>query len=178
MSTKRVTAASAMTAEQHAEFMSQAVALSFEAMRSGRGAPFGCVIARDGKVVATGMNDAFIEHDPTAHCEVVAIRNACKALKSLTLEGCVLYTSCFPCPLCTAAISWAKLDHVYYANGRSDAAAHGFGDGFVYEAVQNALEGTEGAIPCDHLGDASAVAALEEWTEKHAGGEPPAGGSV
>ena len=121
-----------MSAEAH---MRHAIALSLTAMRSGTGGPFGAVIAQDGKVLAEGVNQVTATHDPTAHAEVVAIRHACQALGRFDLAGCEIYTSCEPCPMCLGAIYWARLDRIYFANDRRDAAAIGFLDEFLYTEI-------------------------------------------
>ncbi len=117
------------------EFLKEAVRLSDENMRSGRGGPFGCVIVKDRKIVAKGSNLVTSSNDPTAHAEVVAIREACKTLNTFQLTGCEIYTSCEPCPMCLGAIYWARPDKVYYANTREDAAAIGFDDDFIYQEI-------------------------------------------
>lgn len=122
------------------EFLKEAVRLSDENIKSGKGGPFGCVIVKDGKIIAKGSNLVTSSNDPTAHAEVVAIREACKTLNTFQLTGCELYTSCEPCPMCLGAIYWARPDKVYYANTREDAAAIGFDDEFIYQEI---------AIPID-----------------------------
>ncbi|WP_263383354.1 nucleoside deaminase [Granulicella arctica] len=112
--------------------MQQAIALATENVLSGRGGPFGAVIVRDGKVVATGANQVTATNDPTAHAEVVAIRNACTTLATFQLHGCQIYTSCEPCPMCLAAIYWAHCDAIFYGNTAADAADTGFDDGMLY----------------------------------------------
>ena len=112
-----------MTPEDH---MRRAIALSLEMMRSGKGGPFGAVVVHDGKIIAEGFNQVTTSNDPTAHAEVVAIRLACQALGTFDLTGCEIYTSCEPCPMCLGAIYWARLDRIYFANDREDAAAIGF----------------------------------------------------
>src|SRR5882724_10201313 len=114
------------------DFMREDIRLSFETMRSNTGGPFGAVIVKDGKIIARGYNKVVSTNDPTAHAEVVAIREACKFLKSFQLDGCEIYTSCEPCPMCMSAIYWARPDKVYYANSKSDAAKIGFDDDFIY----------------------------------------------
>jgi len=113
-------------------FMRRALALAEENVRSGRGGPFGSVIVRNGEIVGEGSNQVTSLHDPTAHAEISAIRNACQALRSFSVAGCEIYTNCEPCPMCLAAIYWARLDRVYYANTRDDAAGIGFDDAFFY----------------------------------------------
>lgn len=116
-------------------FMQQAIALATENVISGRGGPFGAVIVRKNEVVATGTNQVVFLNDPTAHAEVIAIRNACAALKAFQLRGCHIYTSCEPCPMCLTAIYWAHCDAIFYGNTAADAAATGFDDLSLYEEV-------------------------------------------
>lgn len=146
------------------KFMDEAVRLSRKHMESGEGGPFGCVIVKEGKVVGVGWNDVLVSGDPTAHAEVNAIRDACKNLHTHQLEGCELYTSCEPCPMCLGAIYWARPDKVYYANTREDAAAIGFDDAFIYEELNRAKETRRIAmIPMDKT---KALAVFRSWTGK------------
>jgi guanine deaminase len=119
----------------HEKFMRMAIALSEQNVTEGLGGPFGAVIVRNGEVVAGSGNKVVPSNDPTAHAEVSAIRLACTALNTYNLEGCVIYTSCEPCPMCLGAIYWARLDKIYYANNQADAAAIGFDDQFIYEEL-------------------------------------------
>ncbi len=121
------------------EFMKQAIELATENVTSGRGGPFGAVIVRDGQVIATGANQVTATNDPTAHAEVTAIRNACRALGDFSLAGCVIYTSCEPCPMCLAAIYWSRMEAIFYSATASDAAAAGFDDAFLYEEMRKDL---------------------------------------
>jgi tRNA(Arg) A34 adenosine deaminase TadA len=114
------------------DFLSRAIALAAENVETGRGGPFGAVIARGGEIVAEGVNLVTSTCDPSAHAEVTAIRNACRALSAFELTGLDLYSSCEPCPMCLGAIYWARLDRVYFAADRHDAAAAGFDDEFLY----------------------------------------------
>lgn len=125
-----------MFTEEQKYFMKMAIALSQEGMDQGKGGPFGCVIVKDGKVIGQGSNSVLSTNDPTAHAEVVAIREACKNLNSFQLEGCELYTSCEPCPMCLGAIYWARPSKVFYANTKVDAAEAGFDDQFIYEELE------------------------------------------
>ncbi len=118
------------------EFMRQAVDLAVENVTLGRGGPFGAVIVRDGEVIATGVNRVTATNDPTAHAEVTAIREACQVLGDFALPGCVIYTSCEPCPMCLAAISWARMDGIFYSGTAEDAADAGFDDAFLYEEMK------------------------------------------
>lgn len=116
------------------DFMRRAIALSEESVRTG-GGPFGAVIVKDGVIVSEASNSVTIDHDPTAHAEVNAIRKATQKLGTFGLEGCEIYTSCEPCPMCLGAIYWAHLDRIYYANDRKDAARIGFDDDFIYKEI-------------------------------------------
>ena len=146
------------------DLIRRAVALSAEKMREGFGGPFGAVVARDGEILAEGYNQVTAYHDPTAHAEVVAIREACRKLGSFSLQGCEMYTSCEPCPMCLGAIYWARLDRVYYANTRSDAAAIGFDDDHIYRELDKPID--ERAVPFIRLESEEARRAFQEWLEK------------
>jgi len=148
----------------NAEFMWEAIRLSVQNIRDGKGGPFACVIVKDGKIIARGTNMVTSTNDPTAHAEVVAIRNACKELKTFQLLGCEIYTSCEPCPMCLGAIYWARPDKIYYANGRSDAAKIGFDDEFLYEELSTKLSNRK--IPTVQLMREEALAAFREWEQK------------
>jgi guanine deaminase len=150
-----------MSLEDH---MRRAIALSLEMMRTGKGGPFGAVIARDGTIIAEGFNQVTSTNDPTAHAEVVAIRRACRALDTFDLSGCDIFTSCEPCPMCLGAIYWARLARVYYANDRHDAAAIGFRDDFLYREIP--LPPNQRTIPALPLLRAEGRAAFEEWDLK------------
>lgn len=116
------------------DLMRRAIALSEESVRNG-GGPFGSVIARDGEIVAEASNSVTLDNDPTAHAEVNAIRRACRALKTFELDGCEIFCSCEPCPMCLGAIYWARLDRIYYSCNRKDAAEAGFDDDFIYREI-------------------------------------------
>jgi guanine deaminase len=117
------------------QFMRRAIALALDNIRAG-GGPFGCVIVKEGRIIAEGANCVTPTNDPTAHAEVVAIREACRALKNFQLEGCELYTTCEPCPMCLGAIYWARPSRVFYAAAAGDAAAAGFDDAFIYDELK------------------------------------------
>lgn len=117
------------------EFMRRAIALAMENVRTGSGGPFAAVIAKGGQIIAEGANRVTATNDPTAHAEVVAIREACRKLGDFQLAGCDLYTTCEPCPMCLGAIYWARPARVYYACVAADAAAAGFDDAFIYEEL-------------------------------------------
>ncbi len=120
--------------------MLEAINLSIENVKSGNGGPFGAVVVKDGVIIARGANSVTSTNDPTAHAEVVAIRNACAALGSFQLDGCEIYTSCEPCPMCLGAIYWARPDKMYYANTKADAAEIAFDDQFIYDEIETPVE--------------------------------------
>ena len=122
-----------------AEFMRQAIALATENVTSGRGGPFGAVVVKDGQVIATGANSVTASNDPTAHAEVTAIRNACRTLGTFRLDGCDVYSSCEPCPMCLAALYWSHCRTIYYGNDAQDAAKIGFDDAFLYAEMKKPL---------------------------------------
>jgi tRNA(Arg) A34 adenosine deaminase TadA len=153
-----------MAADPHQELMRRAVNLSARRMREGAGGPFGAVIVKDGKVIAEGWNKVTSTNDPTAHAEVSAIRSACAALQNFSLAGCDIYTSCEPCPMCLAAIYWARLDRIFFANSREDAAAIGFDDEFLYREVPKPIE--ERLIPTFRVELPEAEAVFAEWQAK------------
>ncbi len=121
-------------------FMREAIRLSVQNVVSGNGGPFGAVIVKNGRIIARGVNQVTSSNDPTAHAEVVAIRNACKALGSFQLDDCQMFTSCEPCPMCLGAIYWARPDKVYYANTKQDAADINFDDNFIYDEIVLPIE--------------------------------------
>jgi tRNA(Arg) A34 adenosine deaminase TadA len=145
-------------------FMREACRLAEEGLRGGRGGPFGCVVVRRGEVVGRGQNQVTSEQDPTAHAEVVAIRDACRGLGTFQLADCELYTSCEPCPMCLAAIYWARIPTVYYGNTRQDAAAIGFDDDFIYRQIP--LPVAERTVRMESLLREEAQAAFRGWAEK------------
>jgi guanine deaminase len=143
------------------EFMQQAIALATENVTSGRGGPFGAVIVKDGKVIATGTNQVTASNDPTAHAEVTAIRNACAALGTFKLDGCAVYTSCEPCPMCLAAIYWSRCTAIFYGNSAADAAKAGFDDAFLYDEIKKPLD--ERQIPIAGMLPDEAWVSFTEW---------------
>ncbi|MCU0470081.1 MAG: nucleoside deaminase [Arcicella sp.] len=146
------------------KMMQKAIELSIKGSSEGKGGPFGAVVVKDGKIVGQGHNQVTSTNDPTAHAEVVAIRDACKNLGTFQLSDCELYTSCEPCPMCLGAIYWARPARVYYANTREDAAAVGFDDAFIYEEIPLPL--SERKIEMIQLGREEAQKAFILWTEK------------
>lgn len=147
-----------------AEFMRRAIALGIENVRSGGGGPFASVIVKDGKVMAEGVNRVTTTNDPTAHAEVVAIREACRNLKSFQLTGCDLYTTCEPCPMCLGAIYWARPARVFYACLASDAAAVGFDDAFIYEELK--LGHAHRRVPMQQLLREESLEIFGLWKQK------------
>ena len=144
--------------------MREAIRLSIQMMRRGKGGPFGAVVVRNGKVVGRGSNQVTSTNDPTAHAEILAIREACKRLKTFQLEDCELYTSCEPCPMCLSAIYWARLGRVFYANTRQDAARIDFDDEFIYREV--ALPIGKRKLKIRQFLREEALAAFAEWQQK------------
>ncbi len=146
------------------EFLREAIRLSIEKMESGAGGPFGAVIVRDDKIVGRGWNQVTSANDPTAHAEVVAIRDACSKLKTFSLAGCELYSSCEPCPLCLAAAYWARIERIYYGASCDDTTAAGFDDRDFYREV--ALPLSERAIPMQQALHEEALVAFDAWRNK------------
>ena len=144
--------------------MREAIRISVAKMRANCGGPFGAVIVRKGKVVGRGWNQVTSTNDPTAHAEVTAIRDACRRLKTFALDDCELYTSCEPCPMCLAAIYWARLRRVYYGNTRKDAAKIDFDDDLIYREVAAPI--AKRKIPMKQLLRTEALAAFKEWANK------------
>jgi tRNA(Arg) A34 adenosine deaminase TadA len=149
--------------KDHAEFMREAIRLSVANVEEGKGGPFGAVVVKDGKIIARGVNQVTASNDPTAHAEVVAIRKACQVLNSFQLEGCEIYTSCEPCPMCLGAIYWARPDKLYYANSKEDAAAIQFDDQFIYEEIAKPVE--QRKLFTKQVLREEAMAAFKKWSE-------------
>lgn len=142
-------------------FLERAIELSRKGMQEGYGGPFGCVIVKDGKILGEGCNEVILTNDPTAHAEVVAIRNACKNLNAFQLAGCDVYTSCEPCPMCMGALYWARPNRVVYANTKSDAAAVNFDDQFIYDEILKFPQDRQ--IEFIHLPQQKALDVFLEW---------------
>lgn len=145
-----------------AGYLRQAIRLARENVESGSGGPFGAVIVRDGEVIATGTNQVTTSGDPTAHAEIVAIRNACKALGSFQLDGCEIFCSCEPCPMCLGAIYWARPDRVVFASTAHDAADAGFDDSFIYDEIRRSRALRR--MPLEQLAVPEAGEEFEVWT--------------
>jgi len=147
--------------EGNPSFMHRAIALATANVLSRAGGPFGAVIVRAGEIIATGVNQVTATHDPTAHAEIVAIREACRALGDFQLPGCVIYTSSEPCPMCLSAIYWARCDAIFYGNSAADAADAGFDDAFLYEEVSRPIE--QRKIPTTRLLSEEAIESFDAW---------------
>lgn len=150
--------------DERREFMLEAIKLSHQGMLNNDGGPFGCVVVKDGSIVGRGWNKVTSTNDPTAHAEVTAIRDACKNLGTFQLDGCEIYTSCEPCPMCMGAIYWARPSKVFYANTRQDAADIGFDDSMIYEELTLPL--TQRRISIECLGREDAIKVFEAWSAK------------
>lgn len=146
---------------ENAGFMQEAIRLSIANVEEGKGGPFGAVVVKDGKIIARGTNQVTSNNDPTAHAEVVAIRNACNVLNTFQLDGCEIYTSCEPCPMCLGAIYWARPDKLYYANTKEDAASIQFDDQFIYEEIARPVN--ERKLFTQQLLREEAFTAFEKW---------------
>jgi guanine deaminase len=145
-------------------FMARAIQLSIENIHSGSGGPFGAVVVKDGTIIAEGTNLVTSTNDPTAHAEVLAIRAACKKLGVFDLEGCEMYSSCEPCPMCLGAIYWARLSRIYFANTDGDASRIGFDDSLIYREL--AQPPSERRIPMIQMMREEALAAFHAWGNK------------
>lgn len=142
-------------------FLERAIKLSYKAIQHGSGGPFGCVIVKNDQIIAEGYNMVIEKNDPTAHAEIVAIRQACRKLKSFQLHGCEIYASCEPCPMCLGAIYWARPERVIFANTRIDAAAIEFDDDFIYEEINSDM--LQRKIPFIHHPHPLAIKVFEDW---------------
>ncbi len=144
--------------------MARAIQLAIENVRSGRGGPFGAVIARDGNQIAEGANQVTSTNDPTAHAEILAIRAACAKLGTFDLHGCEIFTSCEPCPMCLGAIYWARLSRIYFASAAADASRVGFDDSLIYREIAQPL--THRTLPMIQMMREESLAAFRAWEEK------------
>lgn len=144
--------------------MLKAIELSRQNMQKGAGGPFGAVIVKDGKIIGEGWNKVTSTNDPTAHAEVSAIRNACENIQNFSLEGAEIYTSCEPCPMCLAAIYWARIEKIYYGNTRKDAANIDFDDDFLYQELPKKIE--ERKISMTQCAHTEALEVFAEWQGK------------
>ncbi|RXJ49854.1 nucleoside deaminase [Gelidibacter gilvus] len=153
-----------MNKENKNKFMLEAVTAALKGMDNNEGGPFGCVIVKDGKIVGRGNNKVTSHNDPTAHAEIIAIRDACKNLNSFQLEGCEIYTSCEPCPMCFGAIYWARPDKVYYGCSHQDAADIDFDDAFIYKEIE--LPYDKRSIPFEQIARDIALEPFQKWSNK------------
>lgn len=151
-----------MTREE--KYMMEAIALSKKAIENNEGGPFGCIVVKDDTIIGRGNNKVILDNDPTAHAEIVAIRDACKYLGTFQLSGCEIYTSCEPCPMCLGAIYWARPEKIYYANTREDAADVGFDDSMIYKEIN--LDVNNRKIPSANLCRSDAFIIFENWINK------------
>ena len=146
------------------QFMARAVQEAIKGMEANEGGPFGCIIVKDGKIIGKGNNKVTSTNDPTAHAEITAIRDACTNLNSFQLEGCTIYTSCEPCPMCLGAIYWARPDKVYFGSNQIDAAKIGFDDEFIYKEVP--LPHKKRSIPFEQCARNISLEAFRKWENK------------
>ncbi len=142
-------------------FMRRAIELAMEGVHKNDGGPFGCVVVQNGQIIGEGRNLVTSSNDPTAHAEVVAIRNACKKLSSFQLENCTIYTSCEPCPMCLGAIYWTRAEKIFIGCTREDAAAYGFDDAFIYDEID--LDPADRSIPAIKMLNDEAIKCFKAW---------------
>lgn len=143
--------------------MLRAIELSMISLKED-GGPFGCVIVKNNEIISEGFNEVTNKNDPTAHAEIVAIRNACKKLNTFNLKGTQMFTSCEPCPMCLSAVYWSHIDKIYYGNNRKDAAKIGFDDSYIYDELSINLNKRK--IPLEQINEKEAIKAFEEWEVK------------
>ena len=143
--------------------MLRAIELSMISLKKD-GGPFGCVIVKNNEIISEGFNEVTNKNDPTAHAEIVAIRNACNKLNTFSLKGTQMFTSCEPCPMCLSAIYWSHIDKIYYGNNRKDAAKIGFDDSYIYDELS--LDLNKRKIPLEQINEKEAIKAFEEWEVK------------
>lgn len=146
------------------ELMKEAIKLSQDKMLANEGGPFGAIVVKNNQIISRGWNKVTSTNDPTAHAEVVAIREACKNLNTFDLSGCEIYTSCEPCPMCLASIYWAKIDKIFYANTRKDAANIDFSDDFLYEEISKPI--AQRKTPMIQFLREEAIKVFEQWKSK------------
>lgn len=147
--------------DQDKHFMQIAIALSEEGMNSGKGGPFGAIVVKDGEIIGRGSNQVTSTNDPTAHAEVTAIRDACKNINDFQLNGCTIYTSCEPCPMCLGAIYWARPERIVFGCSRKDAADIGFDDDFLYKEIVLPID--QRAIPTEQLCQEEGLKVFQAW---------------
>ena len=150
--------------QDHASFMDQATEMAIKGVLNNSGGPFGCIIVKEGDIIGRGINRVTSTNDPTAHAEVMAIREACKHLGSFQLDNCIVYTSCEPCPMCLGAIYWARPKKVFYGCNKTDAAHIGFDDDFIYKELD--MEPVKRTIPFEQINRENAMKAFKAWEDK------------
>lgn len=150
------------------EFMKKAIALSNKNLKTNDGGPFGACVVKDGKIIGKGSNNVIKNNDPTAHAEIMAIRDACQRIKSYDLTGCELYTSCYPCPMCLSAIIWANIKKVYYGNTKEDAENIGFRDDFIYDFIDDLVSNQQDkkVLKLKSLNRDEAIKVFEKYDQK------------
>lgn len=148
----------------HEDFMREAIKNAIQGMNNNEGGPFGCVVVKNGEIIGRGNNKVTSTNDPTAHAEILAIRQACEKLKTFQLDGCIIYTSCEPCPMCLGAIYWARPDKVFYGCNKKDAANINFDDAFIYEELM--LPHDKRSIPFEQINRNEALKAFKLWEKK------------
>ncbi|MCC5923592.1 MAG: nucleoside deaminase [Crocinitomicaceae bacterium] len=151
------------TKEEQEKFMQRAFEVALNGMLQKKGGPFGCVIVKDGEIIGEGCNQVTSSNDPTAHAEIVAIRNACKSLNTFQLDGCEIYTTCEPCPMCLGAIYWARPKVIYFGNTRSEAAKIGFDDQMIYDEIP--LPHASRSLPIHQLRVSQTALLFSQWEE-------------
>lgn len=147
-------------------YMKVAKDLADDNLKTNVGGPFGACIVKDGKIIGRGSNHVLENNDPTAHAEVMAIRDACKNIKSYDLSGCELYTSCYPCPMCFSAIMWANITTIYYGNTKEDAESIGFRDKFIYEIISKIDKGEEIPLKLESMDREETIKTFNEFVNK------------
>lgn len=151
------------------EYMKIAKEQAEDNLRTNKGGPFGACVVKNGEIIGVGSNHVLCDNDPTAHAEIVAIRNACKTLETYDLSDCELYTSCYPCPMCLSAIIWSNIKKVYYGNTKEDAAEIGFRDDFIYEFIRKTVENNEdkSVLELNCMDREETIKAFENFKEKN-----------
>ena len=147
------------------KFMEEAIKLSEDNLKTNVGGPFGACIVKDGEIIGRGSNHVLGNNDPTAHAEIMAIRDACKNINSYDLTGCEIYTSCYPCPMCLSAIIWSNIKMVYYGNTKEDAANIGFRDDFIYKFINNSCS-DENVLKFESMDREETIKTFEKYVEK------------
>ncbi len=150
---------------EHEKFMDEAIRLAASNLQNGHGGPFGCIVVKEGQIIASAFNEVLSTNDPTAHAEILAIRRACEALGSHQLEGCEIYTSCEPCPMCLGAIYWSRPKKVYYAASRLDAQQAGFDDDHIYREIS--VPHPDRQIPFEQISREKVSLIFSEWSNNN-----------